>query len=61
MMKLKKIILNKINSNKKNEDQSWYKNQIKSSSKSQNCKKKRFGTKYIAIKRLIVKFDIINK
>jgi hypothetical protein len=24
-------------------------------------KKKRFGTKYIAIKRLIVKFDIINK
>jgi hypothetical protein len=41
MMKLKKIILNKINSNKKNEDQSWYKNQIKSSSKSQNCKKKK--------------------
>jgi hypothetical protein len=44
----------------KNKDQSWYKNQIKSNSKGWNFLKK-IKTKYIAIKRLRTKFDIINK
>ena len=52
MMKLKKIILNKINSNKKNKDQSWYKNQIKSSSKSQNCKNKKIRNKIYSNKKI---------
>jgi hypothetical protein len=41
--------MEKVNNNHKNEDQSWYKNQIKSNSK---IKEKKFKIKYIAIKSL---------
>jgi hypothetical protein len=41
-----------------NQDQSWYKNLIKSNSKGWNWKK--IKTKYIAIKKLKTKFDIIK-
>ena len=53
--------MKKINNNDKNKDQNWYKNQIKLNYKGWNLKKKRFKIKYIAIKSLRTKFDIINK
>jgi len=49
----------KANNNYKNKDQDWYKNQIKSNSKGWNWKKK-IKTKYITIKSLRIKFDIIS-
>jgi hypothetical protein len=40
----------------KNEDQSWYKNQI-----LRDKNKKKIKTKYISIKSLRIKFDKVNK
>ena len=56
---LRKKKKRKTNSNQKNNDQSWYK--IKLNQILRYKIKNKIKTKYIAIKRLRVKFDIINK
>jgi len=51
--------ISKKNNNKKNDGQSWYKklNQIL----NDRIEKKEFKIKYITIKKLKTKFDMINK
>jgi hypothetical protein len=44
--------------NKKNEDQNWYKNKLK---QTINDEIKKIKIKYIIIKKLKVKLDIMNK
>jgi hypothetical protein len=54
-----KKMIKKTNWNQKNEDQIWYKNQILKDEIKKNQEKKGFKTKWKAIKRMNIKFDII--